>query len=117
MFKVGDEVIVDNDEYGITTKGSIGIVQRVRDDNQLLVFFTTLTSGRYGHHDRGHPADTYWVSAQDLLLKKPVNPQQAVLAKIKEMEARRIKMRQTHQGKSLKKAKVKSNDVPIAPYF
>jgi hypothetical protein len=109
MFKVGDEVIVIGDSYGITTEGSVGVVMEVNTrSNQALVFFTTLTSGMYGQHDWGKPNDHYYISINDLGLTRPVSPQLAVIAKIKEMEARRIK---------LKKAKVKSNDVPIAPYF
>jgi hypothetical protein len=118
MFKVGDEVIVTGDSYGITTEGSVGVVIEINTrTDQVLVFFTTLTSGMYGQHDYGQPSDHYYINIDDLGLTSPVNPQLAVIAKIKEMEARRIKMRQAHQGKLLKKAKVKSNDVPVAPYF
>ena len=109
MFKIGDEVIVISEEYGITTKGSVGVVMEINTrTDQVLVFFTTLTSGRYGHHEWGKPNDHYYISIDDLGLTNPVNPQLAVIAKIKEMEARHVK---------LKKAKVKSNNVPIAPYF
>ena len=106
MFKIGDEVIVIGEEYGITTKGSVGVVMEVHTrTNQAVVFFTTLTSGRYGHHDYGQPSDHYYISINDLGLTNPVNPQLAVIAKIKEMEARRIK---------LKKAKVKNVISPFA---
>jgi hypothetical protein len=109
MFKVGDEVIVIGEDYGITTKGSVGVVMEVNTyTNLAVVFFTTLTSGRYGHHDYGKPNDHYFININDLGLTNPVNPHLAVIAKIKEMEARRIK---------LKKAKVRKTDDVVAPYF
>ena len=107
MFKVGDEVIINNDEYSITRRGSMGKIVKV-NDYQALVHFTILTSNHYGDHDHGQQDDHYFIPIMDLTLTKVADPQASVIAKIKEMEARRIK---------LKKTKVKSNDVPIAPYF
>ena len=107
MFKVGDEVFINKHEYDITTKGSIGKIIKTNAIDSL-VHFTYIASNMYGENDNGQPEDHYFISNIHLTILKAADPQLAVIAKIKEMEARRIKMR---------KAKVKSNDVPIAPYF
>ena len=107
MFKVGDEVIVTSDSYGITTEGSVGKVIKVNPYG-LLIHFTLLTSGEYGKHDFGQPMNCYSINLSDVQLLHPVNPHLAVIAKIKEMEARRMK---------LKKTKVKKSYDVVAPYF
>jgi len=49
MFKIGEEVIIINDDqYSISTKGSIGIITRVHIES-AEVHFTHLTSGYRGY--------------------------------------------------------------------
>ena len=98
MFNVGDEVMITTGIYGITSKGSLGTVVKVTDD-LVLVEFTYIASGLYGRQEGNLPEDHFWVRQHHCGLVAPTNPQQAVLAKIKEMEARRIK------GKVLKQKK------------
>jgi hypothetical protein len=107
MFRIGDEVIVTKNEYSITTMGSIGKVVKTNDYHSL-VHFTHITSQRYGKYDHGQPDDHYFIPNEHLAPYKLVDPQLAVITKIKEMEARRIK---------LKKAKAKKADDVVAPYF
>jgi hypothetical protein len=88
MFKVGDEVyVVDGGRYSITTTGSQGKVVEVISPNSIKVDFTYLSS-RHTTQSR-----VFIIDALDLELVTPavVVPHQAVINKIKEMEARRVK--------------------------
>ena len=84
--------------YAITSYGSLGtVVQAVDSLDRVMVKFTYIESGEYGQHDYGLSPDHYWIKTRNCILEKNTNSQQAVLDKIKEMEARRVK------GKVLKK--------------
>jgi hypothetical protein len=100
MFKVGDKVeVVDGSRYSITTTGSLGKVIKVISPYTIQVDFTYLAS------PNSCPSNVFIIDASDLDIVTPavVVPHQAVINKIKEMEARRVK------GKVAKKKTVSSS--------
>ena len=97
MFNVGDEVeVIEGSSYSITTTGSRGKVVEVISPYNIRIDFTYLASRN------SSPSNIFIIDAMDLVLVTPavVVPHQAVINKIKEMEARRVK------GTVVKKIKI-----------
>ena len=97
MFNVGDEVaVIEGSRYSVTTTGSRGKVVEVISPYNIRIDFTYLAS-RPTTQSR-----VFIIDALDLVLVTPVvvDPHQAVINKIKEMEARRVK------GTVVKKIKI-----------
>ena len=89
-FKIGDEIIMNdlaNIAYGITKKGSIGVIEKVNltktlNDDCYYVKFSKITR-------TGHPLSSYWVSAKCFELHKQLTIQEKVINKIKLMDQQR----------------------------
>jgi len=96
-FKVGDEVVIINDDrYGVTTLGSVGIVCSNEADHEVYVQFKTIGK-------RKRPAtevDNYPIDIKDLDFLVSLTPQEQVIKKIREMEERR-KPRPTIHGSQI----------------
>ena len=90
-FKVGDKIIMNrkaSEWYGITKKGSIGTIIAINRDSSepYQITFSKLT----GSSSRDEK--TFWISETTFDLLEPVDPKQAVIKKIKEMDSRRKEM-------------------------
>jgi len=90
-FKVGDEVVIINDDdYGITIIGSVGIVIDSEKGGEVQVEFKTIGK----HKRKATEVDIYYIAARDLDFNVPqptLTPQERVIKKIREMEERRKK--------------------------
>ena len=86
-FKVGDLVEIINDSsYDYTKKGSIGVVEYVRD-SYIHVKFKTIGKGKY--KKSAVFGDDFDIYVKDLALITPLSQQELVINKIREMESRR----------------------------
>lgn len=91
-FKVGDTIIMNrkaSDWYGITKKGSIGVIVAISPDRdeRYKITFSKLTGITSNSDER-----TFWIHETTFDLIEPVDPKVAVIKKIKEMDSRRKEM-------------------------
>ena len=89
QFNIGDEVeIVEDKSYSITQRGSIGIITSILSNKkQVKVTFTHI------NFNDSYNGRIYTINVEDIKIRKPIDPKEAVLKKIKYLEDKALRIK------------------------
>lgn len=91
MFKVGDEIIITENYYTFTVKGSKGKIVERKSKDIWEVKFSYIPDGRYG------AGESFPIYIEYMALLTPRDPKEEVIKKIKVMEQRYVSRHRSRQ--------------------
>lgn len=86
MFNIGDRIVINSNDYNITTKGSTGVILNKMNTHTYAVRFDFIASGFYERNDFGLDVNCYRIDVNAMKLDYTI--QEKVIRKIKLMENR-----------------------------